>query len=167
MEVKTYKLWKSRQVVNGTPVWSGQPVFMGKMEGTSFDNAVANYIKELPEQSHQFYTNQNGHWYYASNCRICETYDLAVAFARGTNPTPEVKRISVWRQGYDCTGDVSPAQHMFDADGDNLNDVIKKFVDNITDDSKSNWRFCNERNAWFWWGCKTFDNETDARKAFG
>lgn len=166
MEQKTYKLWKSGLPTDNTGHWSGMPVFMGKMEGTSFNDAVNNYVNELPETSRGFYTQADGHWYYCSTLRICETHDDAVAYKQSQMEPPE-KRITVWKEGYDASGNHCSAQHLFDANGPDLNSVIEKFVNGITDSSRDYWRFDVEQSLWRHWGCRTFDNEADARKTYG
>lgn len=165
MEIKTFKLWKAALPSANPTTWSGMPMFFARMEGETFNDAVANYVKELPEVSKPLYTLRDGKWYFREVHQIHETYEEA----RGTPPMGASipKRISVWKQGYDATGSHCPAQHLFDATGKDLNDVVKTFVDGIVDDSKSFWRYNTERSFWTHWGCRLFDNEADARKAYG
>ena len=163
MASQTFKLWKSGLPGDNTGHWAGMPIFMGKMEGETFNEAVANYVNELPESSQPLYTLISGHWYFCESMRICENYDDA----RSTPPLGAIRRITVWKEGYDASGNHCSAQHLFDTNGISLNEVVKKFVEGITDDSKKDWRFDKENDVWRNWGCRIFDNEVDARKLYG
>lgn len=165
--METYKLWLSGNPMDNAHPLSGMPIFMGRMEGDSFEEAVAFFINELPIGSQELYSMKDGEWYYKDLQKVCETTGDAITFRHQQSVYPVCPRIDVWAEGYDASGNHGPAQHLFSATGTDLNEVIKKFVDQITDDSKSNWRFCKDRSIWLHWGCRTFDNETSARKSFG
>lgn len=167
MEVKTFKLWVVGPSPHPRRVWSGMPIFMGRMEGESFNEAVANYINELPEDSQDLYSLVDGNWYFRGTRRIYEHYDEVVKVNRPSAPDESSKKISVWKEGSDTSGNICHAQHLFDTAGIDLNAVVKKFVDGILDDSKSFWRYDAERKMWTNWGCRIFDNEVDARKLYG
>lgn len=165
MAQQTYKLWKAALPSANPTTWSGMPMFLGRMEGETFHEAVENYVKELPASSQPLYTLRDGKWYFREVHQIHESYDEA----RNTPPLGASipKRISVWKEGFDANGYNDVAQRLFDATGKDLNDVVKTFVDGILDGSKNSWKFDAERGIWYHWGCRVFDSEADARKAYG
>lgn len=163
----TYKLWLSGNPMDNRHPWSGMPIFMGRMEGESFEEAVAFLIDEMPLVSQELYSMRDGEWYYKGVQKVCETTGDAIAYRAKQLTGPKTPRIDVWCEGYDTSGNHCSAQHLFSAEGTALVDVVEKFVNQITDDSRKNWRYDLVNHRWLHWGGRTFDNETDARKAFG
>jgi hypothetical protein len=68
---------------------------------------------------------------------------------------------SVWMEGYRATGDQSPARYLGEWPGETFSDACAAWADS----TRSSGSFDRERLTY--WGCRLFDNEQDARKAFG
>jgi len=69
-----------------------------------------------------------------------------------------MNKYSIWSEGYNATGQRSGAHFHGVGYGETFEEACKDFfkVD----------RFFNS-NTMSYWGCKVFDNETDARSFFG
>jgi len=68
------------------------------------------------------------------------------------------KRWGVWVEGYSTTGDCDRAQLVGEVQADSFESACKELLSGNS---------CFDPNKLTLWGCKLFDNETDARKAFG
>lgn len=68
----------------------------------------------------------------------------------------------VWNEGYSLTGQSSPAQFLGKFEAKSFEEAC---VIAIKANSWSMESYDPKRNAY--WGCKFYDNETDARKHFG
>lgn len=86
-------------------------------------------------------------------------------------PEPEVvpmgKQWEVWLEGYAATGESSTAQKLTSLlhdrwQGETFQDAVRLALGVLTWDMKY---YDEKKNAF--WGCRFFDNETDARKSFG
>lgn len=77
----------------------------------------------------------------------------------------ETKTFELWVEGYAATGESSGAQCLSTIEGTDFNDAVKNYVEKLRAGEKIYWNFRDGR--WGCWGCRAFDNETDARKAFG
>lgn len=74
------------------------------------------------------------------------------------------KTISLWSEGFSVTGQSSDATFHGTFKAKDLRDAIIQFRDSLDDEySKS---YIDLKRKTFW-GCKFFDNESDARKSFG
>lgn len=73
-----------------------------------------------------------------------------------------MKKFSIWTEGYNATGDKCTAKYYGDHKGHNLKEAIYNFGHSLSVDSRV---YIDFDNLTFW-GCKIFDNESDARKAF-
>lgn len=73
-------------------------------------------------------------------------------------------KYQIWSEGYAATGEYSNAQYHGTSEGD----TFKEAVDNLlkTWDQKEVGIYYNPDKLTYW-GCRFFDNETDARKSFG
>lgn len=69
----------------------------------------------------------------------------------------------VWTEGYACTGQSAKAQYRGKFRGETFKDAVIAFRDTL---SKERAAYINIEGLTDW-GCRFFDNETDARKAFG
>ena len=71
-------------------------------------------------------------------------------------------KYEIWSEGYSCTGNSSGAIYLgtFEAES------FKAACDLLAKSDKEFDRLYNPERMTFW-GCRLFDNETDARKSFG
>lgn len=70
-------------------------------------------------------------------------------------------RFAIWAEGYAVTGNQSGAMCFGNAEGDTFEHACKALFAERADRDY----YDPHRNTY--WGCKLFDNETDARKSFG
>lgn len=75
-----------------------------------------------------------------------------------------IKRYQVWIEGYQATGQSTKATYHGEYEGQDFKEAVTAFKDSLTDEHS---RQCVDLNRMTFWGCKFFDNESDARKAFG
>ena len=75
-----------------------------------------------------------------------------------------VQHYNLWTEGYKATGDYSPANYHGQWAGDSFQDAIQAFKDSLGDHRDAT-LIDVERETF--WGCKFFDNETDARRFVG
>lgn len=68
--------------------------------------------------------------------------------------------VSVWMEGYSCTGNHCDAQLVGTVEAEDFADACNKLA---LQNPERSW---NDDNTAIW-GCRLFDNETDARKGFG
>lgn len=73
----------------------------------------------------------------------------------------EPRQFHIWSEGYRATGESAPAHHHGMALGRTFKDACANYF--MTHDD----RHLFDADRLTFWGCKLFDNETDARKAFG
>ena len=74
----------------------------------------------------------------------------------------EVKQWELWLEGYSATGQSVNAQFMGMYPGVTFADACDEWVKEDTSR-----KHCFNRNQLMYWGCRFFDNEAGARKAFG
>ena len=73
------------------------------------------------------------------------------------------KQWQVWIEGYSITGNHSGAELIGTFEGETFKEACLNWVATLSTQDK---RIYNEeRNTY--WGCRLFDNSTDARKSFG
>jgi hypothetical protein len=72
---------------------------------------------------------------------------------------------SLWVEGYEITGQASPARCLGPIEGTSFSAALKTYVDSLPPESRAYWTARNSQ--WSYWGCRAFDNELDARRAFG
>ena len=77
----------------------------------------------------------------------------------------EIKSFNLWIEGYACTGDSSPAHFLGTFEAVSFSEACDKWVETLSENGK---KYYN-RNGGIacFWGCRIYDNETDARKSFG
>lgn len=83
-----------------------------------------------------------------------------------TPRTPAVKEFQIWVEGYSCTGQYQGAKFLGTSEGVDFNAAVRKFIfkEHLDfDDIK----YDEDGGFWSRWGCRLYDNEKDARKAFG
>jgi hypothetical protein len=80
-----------------------------------------------------------------------------------TQQQPDDKRLySIWSEGYAATGDFSGATYHGDSYGKGFRDAVYRYA-------QTNISFSKDLNLkeLTLWGCKLYDNESDARRTFG
>jgi hypothetical protein len=75
-----------------------------------------------------------------------------------------MKNWNLWTEGYQATGEQSGAVSHGQWEGETLQDAIQTFKDSLGDTYEAS--LINVERQTFW-GCRFFDNESDARKSFG
>lgn len=75
----------------------------------------------------------------------------------------ELPVFDIWVEGYACTGQFAKARYCGRFAGATFKDAVEAYVDTLPDDQK---HYYNPKTISFW-ACRFFDNEIDARKAFG
>ena len=71
-------------------------------------------------------------------------------------------KVDVWAQGYRTNGDSGSAHFWGSVEAEDLAGACK-ILASVDNQFKKNF----EPERMTWWGCRLFDNETDARKTFG
>lgn len=71
-----------------------------------------------------------------------------------------MKRWEIWAEGYRATGHGEGAVLLGTATADTFDEAVRAFTFSMP-------YVRNEDGVWTYWGCRIFDNEQDARKAFG
>jgi len=79
----------------------------------------------------------------------------------------ELKTFSLWVEGYAATGDFGTATFYARVEGVDFNEAVRAYVEKLPPGDKKYWSFDAASNQWRMWGCRAFDNEADARRAFG
>jgi len=79
-------------------------------------------------------------------------------------PTPDT--ISVWSEGYACSGQRSGAQLLGRVIAPDFNNAVLKIMAQM-EDRHSRECFSFRGGHWSHWGCRLFDNEYCARQSFG
>ena len=75
-----------------------------------------------------------------------------------------MKDFEVWTEGYAANGESGDATYHGVFKGETFKDAVAAYADTV-DDPYS--RSCIDLERLTFWGCRFFDNETDARKSFG
>ena len=76
----------------------------------------------------------------------------------------KMKKFEVWTEGYAATGESGKATFHGEFKGETLKDAVIKWRNTLTDPHSVK---CVDLDRMTFWGCRFFDNETDARKSFG
>jgi hypothetical protein len=74
-----------------------------------------------------------------------------------------MKQWQVWMEGYSITGNEGGAEFMGRFEGETFKEACLNWVATLNPKDKQ--LYNEERNTY--WGCRLFDNGTDARKSFG
>lgn len=75
-----------------------------------------------------------------------------------------MKDFEVWTEGYSVTGNSSPAILHGTFKGKTFKDAVIAYKASVKDIHSKN---CIDVERMSFWGCRFFDNESDARKNFG
>lgn len=80
-------------------------------------------------------------------------------------------KFDIWTEGYLATGmEGIPARAQklaSNVEADNFIDAVKKWYKSEPNASSRFGDLCIRDNKAYIWGCRIFDNETDARKSYG
>lgn len=88
----------------------------------------------------------------------------------------EKKTFEIWCEGFRATGQSGNAYMMGTGQGSDFDEAVRDYMEKHPDrDIRENTRegyftdedYENRRSNWNDWACNLFDNEADARKAFG
>jgi len=93
--------------------------------------------------------------------------DLTIDFDKYNKLLQKMKEYEVWTEGYLATGmEGIPAKAQLHGKfkGNSFKEAIQAFKDTLTDSYSIE---CVDVENMNFWGCRFFDNETDARKSFG
>ena len=75
---------------------------------------------------------------------------------------------TLWIEGFAATGESGQAQDLGVWEGENLDAAIMNWVNSNSERDISIYYRYNEQTGYhLWWGCRIFDNESDARRSFG
>ena len=74
-----------------------------------------------------------------------------------------MKEFQVWTEGYSTTGQHAGATYHGKFSGETFKDAVKAFSKTLPSRSKA---LVDLKRLTFW-GCRFFDNGTDARRSFG
>lgn len=77
------------------------------------------------------------------------------------------KEYEIWIEGYATTGNISEAVRVTKEKAFSFHEAIQQYVNSLEPEQAKRWNYSKDLNVWTMWGCRVFDNETDARKAFG
>lgn len=72
---------------------------------------------------------------------------------------------NLWMEGYKANGNSSEAHYLGTFEAASFEEACDKWADTLDVDSKRDYHRNN--NSAVYWGCRIFDNESDARKSFG
>ncbi|KKN88732.1 hypothetical protein LCGC14_0246230 [marine sediment metagenome] len=83
--------------------------------------------------------------------------------------------IQIWMEGYRATEEHGIAQMIGSYEADDFDEAVKKYMEENPGDVRINGRnrypsdtaYENRPSKYNIWACNLFDNEADARKAFG
>ena len=87
-----------------------------------------------------------------------------------------MKKWDIWMEGYRATGEHGTAQLIGEGYGETFDEAVEDYMAKNPDSKvsrnseKSYWSkeaYENRKSNWNIWACNLFDNEEDARKAFG
>jgi hypothetical protein len=70
-------------------------------------------------------------------------------------------KFQIWSEGYQASGDYSDANYFATVEAETFQEACDKYF--VTEEHK---KFYDPKTLTYW-GCKLFDNETDARRSFG
>lgn len=80
----------------------------------------------------------------------------------------ENKKFHIWSEGYSITGNSSGAIYLGEFEADTFEHACDKWAKTLTDDySRKCYSPAKYGKPPSFWGCRLYDNEADARKAFG
>jgi hypothetical protein len=72
--------------------------------------------------------------------------------------------VDLWCEGYAATGERAPATFLGSFKAGSIDEAVERWVEQAKPDEGL---VAKQGGVWRYWGCRIFDNEADARKAFG
>lgn len=82
-------------------------------------------------------------------------------------PGPDDRYFTLWAEGYAATGEHGTASVIGESWGKSLDDAVWRLLRNNPSPHLHTYLRRSDDGTWTYWGCRIFDNETDARKSFG
>jgi len=77
-------------------------------------------------------------------------------------------KFTLWVEGYAATGEHGTARYLGMAEADSFNEAVLKWNKEHNADGRwGNLGYSLNHDRYSLWGCRIYDNEKDARKAFG
>lgn len=73
-------------------------------------------------------------------------------------------KFEIWSEGYIVTGGRGRAVFHGDWEGETFADACQSWADSLPPESRSSYKNVDQPR---FWSCRLFDNEADARKAYG
>jgi hypothetical protein len=75
-----------------------------------------------------------------------------------------MNKFQLWIEGYMATGESGKAQYLGEFEAETLKDAVIAYKNTLTDPYSIK---CVNIERLSYWGCKFYDNESDARKSYG
>lgn len=151
------------------------PRFVGTGKGRTFLEVIGKYIEEerryvplkgfvwnLFNDDNEVYGTFNGYRVFATHADAVN-YTLT-KMAKLAN---EQRGFELWVEGYSVTGQSAGAEFLGQVRGLDFNTAVAEYVKTLDFDAASYWAFGHSLGHWTRWGCRVYDNEADARRAFG
>lgn len=76
------------------------------------------------------------------------------------------REIQVWSEGWAATGERQPASLLYRGEHASFDEAVAAWMATLPDEGRADVRQ-EPGGRWSVWGCLIFDNEEDARRAFG
>ncbi len=73
----------------------------------------------------------------------------------------------VWSEGYSITSNRDEARLLISGEFESFDEAVRSWADTLEPERRKKHLRKGEDGIWRDWGCRLFDNETDARKMFG
>jgi len=77
-----------------------------------------------------------------------------------------MRTFEIWSEGYRATGEAATATCHGTFEGATFTEAVQRYLETLGQENRAFYRQHND-GTWTCWGCRLFDNEADARKAFG
>jgi len=78
----------------------------------------------------------------------------------------EIRTIAIWSEGYRATGEAATATLHGEFEGKTFSDAVELYLQTLGLEDRAYYHQ-HDDGSWSCWGCRLFDNEADARKAYG
>ena len=72
--------------------------------------------------------------------------------------------MDLWCEGFATNGERAPAAYLGTFATDSIDEAVEQWVERARPEDDL---VAKQDGIWRYWGCRIFDNEADARKAFG
>ena len=77
------------------------------------------------------------------------------------------RKFQIWSEGYSVTGQYQKAIYHGEFEAETFEQACDKWIETLDEYSKQCYTPSKDGSRPMLWGCRLFDNETDARKSFG